>query len=1133
VAFQRLQKPGQAAPPTTAQPTAAPTTVPGTGFTRLAKPATATPARVSPAQVRPVTASRPGGQLNFGVTPKQSQAQLAKAAAVQTSGPLMGPIGAVLNFVSQPAYAVGSALQGHPLEAARHLAQLVPLVQAAEHIPGISGPAKAALSPRENILPADVSYIHRGIANLPGWAQPAVGFVANAAFDPTTYVTLGAGGALAAGAREAGQVALRQASESAVRAATEGGLSTAQRFARVGAAHADHAAAQEALRTARAPGIHVGLRVPFTRGKTVGEASIRAPKVVTRPLARVASPITRAAERIGASKPVEGVVGQFTSRGGVDRVGWAVRQGIRRAASSEKQVISQDARAFHADFTEAVGKLAKAGAKAPDGTKLTVQAAYRSLAHHIDQPQKFALAHQELQPFAEKAKGILNRYHQSETEALIGYKPVASYLPHALAKPGERMDFTRRFGKPSGTNPAFVNPRAVKSLEGLEHLGYTPEYNVAKLLEMRGHASMDALAAQQTYRVLGERVGLRKPAMGGADVGEKAISLEQAQTRLGALRAAPQMSPQVPGSGLGAEKLHRYFGTGPPITAPGAGSEILAKARGQVEKARRGVIRAQGTGDLQAIRAARQQLTRATHTHMDARAALATAQGRPAELGQQIERATRQVVKRQGELARSERQQAKAVAENQRLAKLPGRVASPEEWKQVHKDWQELPGKWLKGVNVPPETAAVINRMRDEIARSMKSPEDVNALARFAQQLTGRWKSLALLSPSYHWHNLIGDSMNAWWAGARNPLSYVQSARLLKSGKGSLAGITIKGKTYTRDQFLQLARSHGIVGSGFAGSELQGTEKMLAGSRFSRPGLQKLKPRSAPGTGAASRLSRKVGQTREDATRLGTFIERLKAGDDAITAGNKVHEYHFDYADVSPFIDHARKFWLPFITYASKAYPLTLKQIARNPGFFSHYARATETLNQQAGEPGGLPGLPVGARASFALPLPGAVQSFIGGGPGSPAIWNPEQVLPFGTLNQFDPNQIQREMTGFLNPAVKTAIELGTNYRFFYGGSAPKKAKATEPVLLAHQLLGGVADKLLGFGTTSAGKPGYSPTVDELLRLFPSYGKLAGVTDMSGPGRLATGIGSYLTGVRLTPYNRAEAIARAQKYAGR
>jgi hypothetical protein len=1149
-----------------------------------------TPGQSSPQPSTPA-APRPGGGIVYNrptssgaqspapvsiyAKPGQAAQILHKAQQQGGPGPLMGPIGSVLNFVSQPVYAVGSALQGHPLEAARHLAQLVPVVQAAEHIPGISGPAKAALNPRENILPADVSYIHRAIQAIPsGPARAAVGFVANTALDPTSYVTFGVGGALEAGARTAGRAALEHASETAARAATDEGLTTAQRLARVGHAAAEHAKADEATRAARPGGaVHVGLRVPLTRAKTVGEVTLGVPKVVKRVAAPVTRPLAHAAERIGATKPVTDLAGEFTARGGVDRVGYAVRQNIRRAAAYEKQVISQQARAFHNDFATQVKALAKAGTRDETGQKLTVQAAYKNLAHHLDQPKKFELVAPELAPFAEKARTILNRYQQSEREAGLEYKPVESYIPHVLPKQSERTAFKQRYGTPSGTNPSFVQAREVPTLEGLEHLGYTPETNVARLLELRGHASMDALSAQQTYRVLAERGWVPARRRVPVDVGAKAIELSDARARLAAAKetrptwnqqsalASARQDIGAAQAGMKAAGKQPYFaaqmratrglvqarqlrdvvrpfartGEGAVETPAGAvqvssveqGQQLLKEARQAVERARKRAAAAQRLKDPLAIRQARQQLTRAIHTHMDARIALAASRGRTVGTPAEIERATRGVLKAQSGLTAAERQGARVAAENRRLATLPGRIATPEEWKQVHKDWQELPGKWLKGVKVDPETGRVIDRMRDEIARSMRSPEDINALARFTQQLTGRWKSLALISPSYHWRNLIGDSLNAWWAGARNPASFVESARLLKTGRGSLSSITIKGKTYSRDEFMSLARSQGVVGSGFAGSEIKTAQEVAQGRRIK--GI----PLEVPGTGALARGSRRVGQAREDATRLGTFIERMKAGDDPITAANKVHEFLFDYADVSPFIDQARKFWLPFVTYASKAAPLTVKQIARNPGFFSHYARATEALNQQAGEPGGLPGLPVGAQMSFAVPVPNAIRNALGGGPGTPLTFNPEGVTAMSTLNQFDPNQIQREMTGFLNPAVKTAIELGTGHRFFYAGNAPKKSKATEPVILAHHLLGGLADSVLGYGPTGSGAPGYSPTADELLRLLPAYGRLAGVTNMSSPGRLPQGILSYLTGVRLTPYNREQAIAAAQKYGGR
>lgn len=1105
--------------------------------------------------------------------------QLKKAAAVHVGpGPAMGPIGAVLNFVSQPVYAVGSALQGHPLEAARHLAQLVPVVQAAEHIPGISGPARAALNPRENILPADVSYIHRAIQAIPNrYARAAVGFTANVALDPTTYLTFGAGGVARSAASTAARAAVVDAGEAAIRAATEEGLSTAQRLLRIGRAHADSEAAQVALRAERGPGVHVGLRVPFTRGKTVGEQTLRVPRPISRAAAPITAPAGRLAARIGATRPVEGVVGAMTSRGGVDRVGWAARQGIRRAAVSEKQVITHEAKVFHNDFTATVKRLADEGATAEGGGKLTVEAAYRNLAHHLDQPRKFELLHPDLAPFAEKARETLSRYHRSEAEAGLAYQAVKSYIPHVLPKTSDRLAFVQRYGKPSGTNPFFVHAREVPTLEGLEHLGFTPETNVARLLELRGHASLDTLAAQQTYRVLAERGGLRAPLQAPVDVGAKAIELSQARARLAqAKEIRPTWNQQtalasarqdVGAAQVGARAAGKqpYFaaqmratrnlvqarqlreGARPlartgegvlqtpagsfPVTSVEHGRQILKEARSEVERARKHAAAAQRLKDPVAIRQARQQLTRAIHTHMDARIALGAARGRTVGTPAEIERATRGLLKSQRELTATERQAARVAESNRRLRQLPGEVATPEQWAQVHKDWHEMPGQWLKGVRVDDKTHAVINRMRDEIAASMRRPEDVQAFVRFTQKLTGRWKSLALLSPGYHIRNIQGDAILAWWAGARNPVSFVQSARLLKSGRGSLASITIRGKTYTRDEFMRLARSQGAIGQGQAGAEIRGAQEAAAGTRFARSGVRRVLPKSLPGTGVAARASQAVGQAREDAMRLGTFIERLKAGDDVITAGNKVHEYHFDYADISPFVRQARQFWAPFITFASKAAPLTVKQVARNPGFFSHYARATEAANQAAGDPN-LDQLRVGDRLSFGIPDPlGVLHSALGAPRDQPLLYNPERVLPFGTLNQLDPTQIQRQLIAqYVSPFITTPIEVATGHQFFKAGAAPKREFAPYPIEGLHRL--GIP--IPGYGPkkdplTGQPMPGYSSSAARVLGLLPQFGQASGLgaIDENTARRRAL---SFFAGLPVQPYDRARALALAAKY---
>jgi len=104
------------------------------------------------------------------------------------------------------------------------------------------------------------------------------------------------------------------------------------------------------------------------------------------------------------------------------------------------------------------------------------------------------------------------------------------------------------------------------------------------------------------------------------------------------------------------------------------------------------------------------------------------------------------------------------------------------------------------------------------IGDSMKHPA---APLRFLRQVQGSWKRLALATPGFHIRNQLDDSLRAWWAGARNPQSYVQSAGILKGKAGS---VTVRGKRYTNDELLAMARSHGVIDVGQVAQEAASSE---------------------------------------------------------------------------------------------------------------------------------------------------------------------------------------------------------------------------------------------------------------------------------------------------------------------
>jgi hypothetical protein len=565
-------------------------------------------------------------------------------------------------------------------------------------------------------------------------------------------------------------------------------------------------------------------------------------------------------------------------------------------------------------------------------------------------------------------------------------------------------------------------------------------------------------------------------------------------------------------------------------------------ARQGVVRARKRLTKARQTSDPKAITAAKAEVTRAVRTERDAARALGRAEAGYVGDARQIGAAAKEVAKRQEQLRKLEGRVLKVEAENARRAAAPGHTISDQEWTKAMQEWDKMPTKAFADTRISPEMREDLLRAHDKISKVMRDSKERHAVIKLANRLTARWKALALLSPGYHGRNFQNDALHVGWAGARNPRSFLQAERNLR-GKSSDHIFYSKGleRNLTVDEAMELARVNNVIGQGQAGFEIQ--EALYQLETFSskaagkspeqiRGLIAQFDKMRAPGTGTLAQLSRRAGQHREDMMRGGLYIELLKRGDDPIEAARVVREFLFDYNDVSRFVADARRFWLPFITFTSKAVPLTLKGLAQNPGRYANIGKTMQMAHEEAGSPE-LPDLPVGSRLSFGVPLPNAVEGFLGGGPGNPITYNPERTFSFGTLNQVDPTQVLRQFVGGMaNPGARTAAEVATNFSFYRRGMNPELVAASGPALALGRIPG--ASSVMGFGPktdlqTGQTYTGMNPRVAALLSLLPLFGQAGQVTPTAQKPNIWPGVGSFGLGVRLAPYD----VLRARYYSER
>lgn len=788
-------------------------------------------------------------------------------------GPGFTPIRVLLDATSAPAYTIGNLVAGRPGEA-----------------------AKTFLSAGQWGKKTLLSDALRERGALPGgWAGTALGLGLDIATDPTTYVTFGAGGAAKAAAKQgASQVLTRAAREAAKKG---------ERVALTDVAKASAMGERAAAGVDRS--LTVGFRVPFTRGKVV-------PLAESKKAARAGAKV---ADAIGSTRIGENLREVFLPAGSGSKVAHRVGSDVRRYGDTEKRVVSQQAVRYQREV-----------AKAAKASKLSEADAHKALVRSLDQPEKYPVP-EGLSHLRDDASRILDDLRRMEDTAGIDRGLVPDYVPHLPANANERRKMERLFPLDPDRPFFFQKSRELPNLDAWEAMGLKPEYNLSRLLEVRGHASVDA-------RVL------------------KAFD------------------------------------------------DVVA--------------------DL-------------------------------------------------------------------------------------------------------PVSSVDVARVKEAMRPAISGHFAIEDTKRFVNSVGSSWKALALLSPGYHARNMQSDLVSAYWAGARNPLSFIQAAKAL-TGRGK--PIRIGDETFSADELIALAESSGAIRLGQSGKEIRGELAEAGGARLARSGLRP----SRPGHGKLSRGSQAVGNAREDMVRLGTFIERMKAGDDAMQAAKVTRDFLFDYGDVGKFVQAARKFWMPFITFPSKAIPMVGRQVITRPGTLATTNKVTQALNEAAGDPD-LSLLPMGARSSFAVPAPGWVRKAIGAPDDQALLFNPESVLAYGSANLADPTNPLRGAGGLLNPIPKAAIEGKTGYSFYFNGPGGKTVKS--PAII--NLLAKHGIPIPGAGQKTSQYTGetsdvYSRNLDLALRIFPPFSQSASLIPGGGSDTTRLPYLKYFGGLTISPYDQSKAAFYAEKY---
>ena len=554
------------------------------------------------------------------------------------------------------------------------------------------------------------------------------------------------------------------------------------------------------------------------------------------------------------------------------------------------------------------------------------------------------------------------------------------------------------------------------------------------------------------------------------------------------------------------------------------------RANEAVLRATRALDAAVASKRTAAIRRTTQDLERARAAVRDADKAAIAARGEERAQRSGLRKSTKQVEK---EAKNFERELLRA----DRSAKFKSPRVAMAEYKRLlgSGEYETLQGiAEQTNMIVPRETAAAINLAMNSIRRITKDVGELGQLMYFLQRFTSSWKALALLTPGYISRNAQSDMLFSWLAGGRNPKSWLTGAKAMQVRAAEEAGqkghkyaeeiVNVGGDDMTVSQLVRQAHEDQAIGLSQTRGELLNQAQKQAGAK-----------RAPIGSGKVAKTFQGANEWREDWTKFGLYIDLRQQGMSRADAAERVREFLFDYGEVSQFVGEMRRFALPFVTWAAKAYPRTVKSLAENPGFFANVNAVEANFNKDYANGFDFSTLPAGREQAFAIPNPFSDK------PNDQLLMDPGNVAPWTVLNAVNPTSIEstaRSLGAFLNPLLKTPIELGTGYSLQQGRQAPKRVVAPGPIAAIANL--GVDIPTMDFGPkkdlyTGETKMGFSRAWDSVFRLLPAYSQVQsavgglGVPGMSNQNDRIGAI-RFFTGANVVPVDRARALALAQRF---
>lgn len=367
--------------------------------------------------------------------------------------------------------------------------------------------------------------------------------------------------------------------------------------------------------------------------------------------------------------------------------------------------------------------------------------------------------------------------------------------------------------------------------------------------------------------------------------------------------------------------------------------------------------------------------------------------------------------------------------------------------------------------------------------------KDVGHRTAVWDKVQGKWKYLVTqLSPSYHTGNLVGDTVLAHEADTSLP-SFFKSAKAInvsrkvtKARKGAEAG---RGVKVDHDGTVKIQ-----------GQRVKVTDLMEEASREGaiQTGFVGSEISDLAGKSKDSWLAR-FGENRENFPRLATYISARNRGLSAKEATAWTNKHHIDYGDLTEFEQNVKRYAIPFLTFSARNTRTQVTKLVTRPGKLATLQKAREEAIKAAGFDPDEFDAKLKDYQQRGAPLPVGVKTMLT--PKTP-IEQGLALLPNKSL--IDEGKKLLNMTG---PA-KIIPELIANYSFFFGEKIEDASKKNGELTHAPDWIGTVPAGLRKHIGIKKGRDGwYWPKrLDYMVRQIPES---AAVKDLTTAGTNAHG----------------------------